>query len=141
MVSWHLHVICWGVSRSEIKDRIQRLNDTAVYLPIADGLPAAHQKRIPRGQLADKFRYLLKAPRKAYRLYRVECVTPDGEIVWQFRQRTSELRPGERLTLLRLMKDMYVDRLAVAGGEGTAILRRVKRRALRDYLSATATFK
>ena len=132
MVSWHLHVICWGISRSEIKERIQRLNDTAVYLPIADGLPAAHQKRIPRGQLADKFRYLLKAPRKAYRLYKVERVSPDGEIVWRFKQRTSELRPGERLTLLRLMKDMYLDKLAVAGGHGADILRRAKRRALGD---------
>jgi hypothetical protein len=120
MVSWHLHVICWGVSRSEIKDRIQRLNDTAVYLPIADGLPAAHQKRIPRGQLADKFRYMLKAPRKAYRLYKVERVTGDGEIVWRFKQRTSDLRPGERLTLLRLMKDMYLDKLAVAGAARTS---------------------
>jgi hypothetical protein len=132
MVSWHLHVICWGVSRSEIKDRIQRLNDTAVYLPIADGLAAAHQKRIPRGQLADKFRYILKAPRKAYRLYRVERITPDGEIVLRFKQKTSDLRPGDRLTLLQLMQDMYLDQLAVAGGQGVDILRRAKRRALRD---------
>ena len=59
-------------------------------------------------------------------------VTPDGEIVWRFKQRTSDLRPGERLTLLQLMKDMYLDRFALAGGEGAAILRRAKRRALRD---------
>jgi hypothetical protein len=38
------------------------------------------------------------------------------------------LRPGERLTLFRLMKDMNLDQLAVAGGEGAVILRRVKRR-------------
>jgi hypothetical protein len=80
-----------------------------------------------------RFRYMLKAPRKAYRLYKVECVTPDGEIVWRFKQRTSELRPGERLTLLRLMKDMYLDKLAVAGGQGAHILRRAKRRALREF--------
>jgi hypothetical protein len=131
-VSWHVHVICWGISPKEIKRRIERLNATAVYLPIGDGLAAAHQKRIPKGQLADKFRYILKAPRKAYRLYRVERVTPDGEIVLRFKQRTSDLRPGERLTLLRLMKDMYLDKLAVAGGQGAHILRRAKRRALRD---------
>jgi hypothetical protein len=133
-VSWHVHLICWGIAPKEIKKRIERLNATAVYLPVADGLAAAHQKRIPKGQLADKFRYILKAPRKAYRLYRVERVTPDGEIVLRFKQRTSDLRPGERLTLLRLMKDMYLDRFALAGGEGAAILRRAKRRALRDFL-------
>jgi hypothetical protein len=130
VVSWHVHVICWGISPGEIK-RIQRLNATAAYLPIVDGLAGAHQKRIPKGQLADKFRYILKSPRKAYRLYRVERVTPDGEIVLQFKQRTSDLRPGERLTLLQLMQDMYLDQLALAGGEGAAILRRAKRRALR----------
>jgi hypothetical protein len=132
MVSWHVHLICWGISPQEIKKRIKRLNDTAVYLPIVDGLAAAHQKGIPKGQLADKFRYILKAPRKAYRLFRVERVTADGEIVPRFKQRTSELRPGERLTLLRLMQDMYLDQLALAGGEGAAILRRAKRRVLRD---------
>ena len=30
------------------------------------------------------------------------------------------------------MRDMYLDRLAVAGGEGADILRRVKRQVLRD---------
>jgi hypothetical protein len=131
-VSWHVHLICWGISPEGIKKRIERLNATAVYLPIGDGLAAAHQKRVNRGQLADKFRYILKAPRKAYRLYRVERVTPDGEIVLRFKQRTSDLRPGERLTLLQLMQDMYLDKLAVAGGQGAHILRRAKRRALRD---------
>jgi hypothetical protein len=132
MVSWHVHLICWGISPKETRKRIKQLNDKAVYLPIADGLAATHQKRIPKGQLADKFRYILKAPRKAYRLYRVERVTVDGEIVLQFKQRTSDLRPGERLTLLQLMQDMYLDRLALAGGEGADILRRAKRRALRE---------
>jgi hypothetical protein len=73
-----------------------------------------------------------KAPRKAYRLYRVERITPDGEIVLRFKQKTSDLRPGDRLTLLQLMQDMYLDQLAVAGGQGVDILRRAKRRALRD---------
>jgi hypothetical protein len=30
------------------------------------------------------------------------------------------------------MQDLYLDQLAVAGGEGTHILRRVKRRALQE---------
>jgi hypothetical protein len=30
------------------------------------------------------------------------------------------------------MADMYLDQLALAGGEGAAILHRAKRRALRD---------
>jgi hypothetical protein len=128
MVSWHLHLIAWGESKSAIKTRIEGLNEGSL-LPIADGLPAAHQKRISKGKLADKFCYLLKSPKKAYRLYKYEQITTDGEILLRFKQKKDDLRPGERLTLFRLMLDMYLDQLAVAGGEGADILRRVKRRA------------
>jgi hypothetical protein len=117
MVSWHVHLLAWGESK---------------LLPIADGLAAAHQKRISKGKLADKFCYLLKAPKKAYRLYKYEQVTADGEIIIRFKQKKDDLRPGERLTLFRLMQDMNLDHLALAGGEGAKILRRVKRRVVRD---------
>jgi hypothetical protein len=132
MVSWHVHLLAWGESRSAIKTRIASLNKEGILLPIADGLAAAHQKRISKGQLASKVCYMLKGPRKAYRLYKWEQVTADGEIIFRFRQKKDDLRPGERLTLLRLMEDMYLDQLALAGGEGAEILRRVKRRVLRD---------
>jgi hypothetical protein len=36
------------------------------------------------------------------------------------------------LHIFRLMKDLYLDQLAVAGGEGADILRRMKRRVLRE---------
>jgi hypothetical protein len=131
MVSWHVHLLAWGESRSAIKARIERLNKEGILLPIADGLAAAHQKRISKGKLASKVAYMLKAPRKAYRVYKWEQVTADGEIVPRFRQKKQELRPGERLTLFRLMKDLYLDQLALAGGEGAGILRRLKRRIVR----------
>jgi hypothetical protein len=132
LVSWHLHLLAWGISPREMKKRISGLNKSGVLLPIADGLAAAHQKRISRGKLADKFCYLLKSPRKAYRLYKYEQVTADGEIILRFKQKKDDLRPGERLTLFRLMQNLYLDHLAVAGGQGAEILRRVKRRVLRD---------
>jgi len=132
MVSWHVHLLAWGGSRSAIRTRIERLNNQGILLPIADGLSAAHQKRISKGRLASKVCYVLKAPRKAYRLYKWEQVTADGEIIPRFKQKKDDLRPGERLTLFRLMNDLYLDRLALAGGEGAGILRRVKRRVLQD---------
>jgi hypothetical protein len=132
LVSWHLHLIAWGISSREMKKRISGLNKSGVLLPIADGLAAAHQKCISRGKLADKVCYILKAPKKAYRLYKYEQVTADGEIILRFRQKKDDLRPGERLTLFRLMQNLYLDHLAVAGGQGAEILRRVKRRVLRD---------
>jgi hypothetical protein len=113
LVSWHLHLIAWGISPREMKKRIERLNQ-GILLPIADGLPAAHQKRISKGKLASKIAYVLKAPRKAYRLYKWETVSPDGKIIPKFKQWKDDFRPGERLTLFRLMQDLYLDQLALA---------------------------
>ena len=104
----------------------------SILLPIAHGLAAAHQKCIAKGKLADKFCYVLKSPRKAYRLYKWETITPDGEIIPKFKQKKDDLRPGERLTLFKLMQDLYLDRLALGGGEGAELLRRMKRRVVRD---------
>jgi hypothetical protein len=132
MVCWHVHLVAWGESRSAIRARIERLNKDGILLPIADGLAAAHQKRISKGKLASKVAYMLKGPRKAYRLFKYDQVTADGEIVLRFRQKKDDLRPGERLTLFRLMKDLYLDQLALGGGEGADILRRLKRRVLAD---------
>jgi hypothetical protein len=132
MVSWHAHLLAWGESKSEIKERIEKLNNQGILLPIADGLPAAHCKRITKGQLASKLAYILKAPRKAYRLFKWEQVTAEGEIIFRFKQKKDDLRPGERLTLFRLMQDMNLDHLALGGGEGAEILRRLKRRVVAE---------
>jgi hypothetical protein len=127
MVSWHLHLIAWGEPHKKLAKRIERLNEDAILLPIADGLPAAHQKRISKGMMARKIGYVLKASKKAYRLFKWELITADGEVISKFKQKKDDFRPGERLTVFRLMQDMYLDQLAVAGGEGTVMLRRVKR--------------
>jgi hypothetical protein len=87
-------------------------------------------KNRDRTFLADKLRYLLKSPKNAYRIYRTERVTSDGELVPCFRQRKSELRKGDRITLFHLMKGLHLPDLAAAGGEGTDIMRKIKRRAV-----------
>jgi hypothetical protein len=132
LVSWHLHLLAWGESRKKMQKRIDGLNKQKILLPIADGLAAAHQKCISKGKLASKICYLLKSPRKAYRLSKWDTITPDGEIIPKFKQWKDDFRPGERLTVFRLMKDLYLDQLALGGGEGAEILRRVKRRVVQD---------
>ena len=133
-VSWHLHLIAWGEPRKKLKKRIDRLNEQAILLPLADGLAAAHQKRISKGKLPSKIGYVLKAPKKAYRLFKRKLMTVDAEVMYKFKQKKNDFRPGERLTLFRLMQDMYLHQLAVAGGEGTEMLRRLKRRVLTEIL-------
>ena len=88
----------------------------------------------PTYHLAVKFGYMLKSPRKAYRLYRADRATAaDGDVIQAFTQKKTPLRPGERITLFHQLKDQYLDRLALAGGEGVDILRRAKRQALREF--------
>jgi hypothetical protein len=137
-VSWHLHAICWGQNRRQIKKRFCRLNRHGWYLSILASQRGADQKeildaRLPnrdRTFLAEKLRYLLKSPQKAYRIYKTERMTPDGELVPCLRQRKSELRKGDRITLFHLLKGLHFPELAAAGGEGTDIMRRIKRRAV-----------
>jgi hypothetical protein len=139
-VSWHLHAICWGENRREIKKRFCRLNRDDWYLSILASQRGADQKEIPdarlpnncdRTFLADKLRYLLKSPKNAYRIYKTERVTCDGEVVPCFKQKKSKLRKGDRITLFHLLKGLHFPELAAAGGEGTDIMRRIKRRAVR----------
>jgi hypothetical protein len=63
MVSWHVHLLAWGESKSAVRTRIENLNEGSL-LPIADGPAAAHQKRISKGKLVSKIAYVLKAPKK-----------------------------------------------------------------------------
>jgi hypothetical protein len=139
-VSWHLHAICWGENRRKIKKRFCRLNRGGWYLSILESQRGADQKeivdaRLPTNEdrtfLADKLRYLLKSPRKAYRIYKTERVTGEGEVVPCFRQRKSELRKGDRITLFHLLKGLRFPELAAAGGEGTDMMRKIKRGAVR----------
>lgn len=136
-VFWHLHAVCWGASKGDIKARIDRLNRMhGNYRPLAQGLPAAHAKRIPKTfkpvyHLGIKFRYMLKSPKDSYRLFKRTSAKPKGATPGRpYTQKKSRLRPGERVTLFHLMKDLYLDKLAFAGGQGTEVLRRAKRRAL-----------
>jgi hypothetical protein len=63
-------------------------------LSIADGLSAVHQKRISKGKVPDKIAYVLKAPKKAYRLFKRELITADGEVISKFKQKKNDFRPG-----------------------------------------------
>jgi hypothetical protein len=83
-VSWHLHAICWGQNRRQIKKRFCRLNRDGSYLSILDSQRGTDQKEIPdarlpnnrdRTFLADKLRYLLKSPKNAYRIYINQSIT------------------------------------------------------------------
>jgi hypothetical protein len=132
-VSWHVHAICWAKNRKQMRKRIARLNKQGIYRSIMPGQRGAHQKEIPRKFLkdrdrtffADKIRYMLKSPCKAYRIYHAKNPRNGGVI--SFRQIKSDLRPGDHVDLFHLLKNLYLDQLAIGGGEGTSVLTRIKR--------------
>jgi len=134
-VSWHVHAICWAKNRKQMRKRVARLNKQGIYRSIMPGQRGAHQKEIPakflkdnhRTFFADKIRYMLKPPCKAYRIYHVKY-RKSGEVI-SFRQIKSDLRPGDHIDLFHLLKNLYLDQLAVGGGEGTSVLTRIKRAA------------
>ena len=135
---WHLHALVWGINEKALAALLRDLEASGRYRAIAAGFKGAHAKKIKQGELPKVVSYLLKSPSWAYRLSRLEKKGPDGEIqtdidgqaLTSYMQGTSELRPGERITLFHTMKLHYLDKLAVAGGEGVRLLARAKRRAL-----------
>jgi hypothetical protein len=135
---WHLHALVWGIRHEALSAFLRELEASGRYVAIAEGFDGVRAKKIKQGDLPTVAGYMLKSPRSAYRLSRLEEKGPDGEVqtdinglaLTNYRQGKSELRPGERITLFHTMKGHYLDQLAVAGGEGVGLLARAKRRAL-----------
>jgi hypothetical protein len=119
-----------GITKNQLGRHLGKVK--ARYTPIMPGLCAVHKKRIPADQFGYKLWYILKALRKEYSIgQRREYDEKTGAA--KFKQNSRDLRPGYRLKLFNLMLEMYLDKLAMAGGEGSELLRRIKYEALREY--------
>lgn len=135
---WHLHAVVWGITKAKMKKVVHQLNKSDRYVPVVSGLKGAHAKAITQGDLPAVVGYMLKSPTNTYRVFQVDrkgtdgelLMTPDGEIKARFVQKKGELRKGQRISLFHAMKGLYLDRLAIAGGEGVPMLARAKRIAL-----------
>jgi hypothetical protein len=141
---WHLHALVWGVSEEDLKRRFRKLAHERRYCAIAKGLKATHTRKVDQGRLPAHVAYLVKSPSKAYRVSvrdrrdsRGQPVrSSDGAALKQFKQGKANLRHGERITIFHAMKHLYLDQLAVAGGEGVPLLKETKRVALTKNSSA-----
>jgi hypothetical protein len=129
VISWHGHFLVWGITEKQLAQHLTKIK--LRFTPIMPGLCAVHKKRIPADQLGYKLWYILKAPRKEYSIGQRRERDKTGAA--KFKQNSRKLRPGNRLKLFHLMRDMYLDKLAMAGGEGSELLRRIKYEALREY--------
>jgi hypothetical protein len=139
-VSWHPHLMMWGVSADKIARLISRLRTSGQYQAVVQELKPVHAEQIANGELPDVVAYLLKPPSHAYRVTRYPWVGEDGEVrlkpdgmprFW-VTQRRSELRKGERLRVFHAMKHLRLDEMLVAGGEGRALRSNALRKATND---------
>jgi hypothetical protein len=136
---WHLHALVWGVPRKELKKRLRKLVREGRYAAIADGLDATHVRKIKQSRLPAHVAYLLKSPSKSYRVSVRDrqdktgqpITDADGVVQRRFTHGKSDLKHGDRIVLFHAIKHLYLDKLAVAGGEGTKLLRTAKRVAVR----------
>jgi hypothetical protein len=127
-----------------LKKRLRKLVVAGRYVAIADGLDATHTRKIKQGRLPAHVAYLVKSPCKAYRVSvrdrEDETGQPitdaDGVVLQQFKQGKSPLRHGDRIVLFHAMKHLYLDKLAIAGGEGASILKAAKRIAQKPESSS-----
>jgi hypothetical protein len=139
-MSWHLHALVWGISKRELRALLRALEVSGRYVSIVPGLKAVDVREVQQGDLPMVAGYMLKSPRSAYRVTKYNA-DKNGNVLLDangaarpfYLQGKSELRPGERITLFHTLKPFYLDKLAVAGGEGTPLLARAKRFALSTH--------
>jgi hypothetical protein len=130
VVSWHGHFLVWGISKEQLEHHLARIRPG--FTPIMPSFCAVHQKAIEPGQFGHKLWYIVKSPCKEYSIGKRR--KPDERTgLARFKQNSRQLRPGHRVALFDLMRDMYLDELSMAGGEGCELLRRIKYEALRKY--------
>jgi hypothetical protein len=130
VVSWHGHFVVWGVTEKRLAEHLEAIKPN--FTPIMPGLCAVHKKIIPPDQFGYKLWYIFKSPCKEYSIgQRRERDDKSGAA--KFKQNSRKIRLGHRVKLFHLMRDMYLDQLAMAGGEGRELLLRIKYEALREY--------
>ena len=133
-VSWHVHLLVWGITAAkmtELRDGINRSARTMI-----PGVKAAHFRQLEQEQIEGQIFYMLKAPVNEYRVYPMkETVVDDatGEVMevttGRFRTKKYQLGPGDLVRTINLLSGQTLDGLAFATGEGMAVLPRINAEA------------
>jgi hypothetical protein len=130
IISWHGHFIVWGITRKELL----RWKAKIAYriAPIMPDMCAIHIKVIPPDQFGQWLWYINKSPRKEYSVgKRSEPNSETGSP--HYKQNKRPLRPGHRVKLFHMLRDITLPELAMAGGEGREVMRKIKYEALKTY--------
>lgn len=136
-VSWHVHVIVWGISEAELAAICRVAN--ARYRTIIDGIDAAHYRRLAREEVAGQALYMCKGQLSEYRVWprkREKHDRETGEVTIEgtgrFSQAKREIRTGDIARMYNIFAGRYLDQLAFAGGAGVPVLHAIRREAKAD---------
>ncbi len=128
-VSWHGHFLVWGTNRRKL-NRWRRKIETRIGRVIQHRC-AIHIKRVSLDQFGHRLWYINKSPCTEYSIGKRREPTEDGSP--RYKQNSRPLRPGHRVRLFQMLRDVTLPELAMAGGGGREILRRTKYVALEDH--------
>ena len=119
----------WNTDRDDLAAHARKpIRTSSAVMPT---LQDVHWKQVEAGEFGSKLRYLLKPPSKEFSVGRLRRPRKDGTP--HYRHNKRQIRAGTRKKLFRLMRSLYIAELAMAGGEGIAILKKLKHEGLRDY--------
>ena len=127
-VSWHLHVLVWGISSDAKKALVRGLNRSGEYVPMVPGQVGVKSRKVY--DLPKIVRYIRKPPTSVYRIGQKRT----GSKVYYEQFRSKYPRPGELVTLYMHAQHLRCDQLAVAGGEGSVLLNQIL-----DFIAPSAT--
>ena len=126
LVSWHAHLLVWGCSKTELKPVICRLNERTERL--FPGRLAALSKKVRPGELGKTLAYILKSPTNEYMarpalsdLHELDAPTYIGSSQSRCQVEKRLMSNANMVRLARIMRDIRLDELLIAGGEGKTL--------------------
>ncbi|MCJ2069349.1 hypothetical protein MKK75_11160 [Methylobacterium sp. J-030] len=137
-VSWHTHVLLWGITEAKLAARCNEINGR--YVTVVEGVPAAHYRALKQEDVFGRSLYVCKAPLTEYRVWarREECFDSETGEIFQsfsgrFRVRSRPIRPGDWIHMSVVFAERDLTQLAFAAGDGRQILRGINAQALAAF--------
>ncbi|RVJ77346.1 hypothetical protein [Sinorhizobium medicae] len=120
-ISWHAHVIAWGVTEEHLFDLQAETN--ASFAAGWHGATAFHFEALPQEKVVGRAMYAIKAPMSEYSVSAYEPVDNETGEVGNLRyiQEKRKLRPHRRIEIAEVLDERLISDVLFAGGSGKAI--------------------